>query len=204
MFYTLRVTFSLLFLDYRTRCNPLLIVSNISPIPHPILTLPHHIHRHTIIPTRTPPHPIYPLTRTPPVLSLTQFSMAHAQLELNVNCSPTIALKVLTVARTSYPSAASDVRYICMLCRVLTILGDLKQIRWIFQTIIGEAVVITPPMTLVAGAANLVTSGLTEITSGFGDKGNARGPKPTTPGSGTCHLVRTDLGLSIPYSISYH
>lgn len=129
--------------------------------------------------------------------------MAHAQLELNVNCSPTIALKILSVARTSYPSAASDVRYICMLCRVLTILGDLKQIRWIFQTIIGEAVVITPPVPLVAGAANLVTSGLTEITSGFGDKGNARGPKPTTPGSGTYHLVRTDLGPCIPYSILY-
>ena len=119
------------------------------------------------------------------ISSIIQFSMAHAQLELNVNCSPTIALKILSTARTSYPSAAGDVRYVCMLCRVLTLLGDLKQIRWIFQTIIGEAVTITPPVPLVAGAVNLVTSGLTEITSGFGDKGNARGPKPTTPGSGT-------------------
>jgi hypothetical protein len=130
--------------------------------------------------------------------------MAHAQLELNVNCSPTIALKVLSAARTSYPSAACDVRYVCMLCRVLTLLGDLKQIRWIFQTIIGEAVVITPPAPLVAGAANLVTSGLTEITSGFGDKGNARGPKPTTPGSGTYHLVCTDLDMYIPFYILDH
>ena len=99
-----------------------------------------------------------------------QFSMAHAHLELNVNCSPLIALKVLNVARASSPSAAYDVRFVCMLCHVLTIIGDLKQIRWIFQTILSEPAVISPPVVLVPGAPNLITSGLSEITSSFGEK----------------------------------
>ena len=96
--------------------------------------------------------------------------MAHAQLELNVNCSPVIALKILNMARATFPSAAHDVRFVCMLCTVLTVLGDLKQIRWIFQTILSEPVVISPPISLVPGAPNLITSGLSEISSGFGDK----------------------------------
>ena len=109
--------------------------------------------------------------------------MAHAQLELNVNCSPSIALKILSLARVSFKCAACDIRFICMLSHVLTLLGDLKQIRWVFQTIIGETVVITPPVSLVAGAANLITSGLTELPSGFGDRAGSKGPKSAT-GSG--------------------
>lgn len=115
-----------------------------------------------------------------------QYSMAHAQLELSVNCSPSVALRVLDAARTSYQGAASDVRFVCMLCKVLTLLGDLKQIRWILQSVIGVTAVVTPPVTLIMGAANVITSGLTEITSGFGDKGSSRGPRLVTPGSGTC------------------
>lgn len=112
-----------------------------------------------------------------------QFSMAHAQLELNVNYSPSIALKILNLARVSYKCAACDIRFICMLSHVLTLLGDLKQIRWVFQTIVGETVVITAPVPLVAGAANLITSGLTEMSSGFGDRLGSKGPKSAS-GSG--------------------
>ena len=112
--------------------------------------------------------------------------MAHAQLELNVNCSPLIALKILNLARVSFKCAACDIRFICMLSHVLTLLGDLKQIRWVFQSIVGETVVITPPVPLVAGAANLITSGLTELSSGFGDRGGTKGSKSGAPGSGAC------------------
>ena len=74
-----------------------------------------------------------------------------------------------------------------MLCKVLTLLGDLKQIRWIFQMIIAEPAVITPVVPLVSGAPNLITSGLTEATSGFGDK-TARGK--AAPGTGK-HIVKS-------------
>ena len=113
--------------------------------------------------------------------------MAHAQLELNVNCSPLVALKILNMARTSFPSAAHDVRFVCMLCTVLTVLGDLKQIRWIFQTILSEPVVISPPIVLVPGAPNLITSGLSEISSGFGDR-SSKVPKGPN-GQGESHLT---------------
>ena len=108
--------------------------------------------------------------------------MAHAQLELNVNCAPLIALKVLNIARTSYPTAACDVRYVCMLCKVLTLLGDLKQIRWIFQSIIAEPAVVTPSVPLIPNAPNVITSGLSEVLSVLNEKSGRGGKAPAGTG----------------------
>ena len=113
--------------------------------------------------------------------------MAHAQLELNINCAPLIALKVLNTARISFPTAACDVRFVCMLCKVLTLLGDLKQIRWIFQSIIAEPAVLTPYVPLVAGAPNVITSGLGEMASVFADKGNKGSLKPNMGTGNICN-----------------
>lgn len=67
-----------------------------------------------------------------------EICISHAQLELEINCNPKIALKVLDMARISYINASNDIRFVKMLSHVLTLLGDLKQIRWIFQTVLGE------------------------------------------------------------------
>lgn len=67
-----------------------------------------------------------------------ELSLANAKLELEVNCSPQIALNVLNMAQRANPLCLKDSFFIRTISRVLTLLGDLKQIRWIFQSALSE------------------------------------------------------------------
>lgn len=64
--------------------------------------------------------------------------MANAKLELEVNCSPQTALNVLNLAQKACPGCFKDTFYVKAITRVLTLLGDLKQIRWVLQTALAE------------------------------------------------------------------
>jgi hypothetical protein len=64
--------------------------------------------------------------------------LAHAKLELEVNCAPQVALGVLNLAQKACPDCFKDTFYVQAITRVLTLLGDLKQIRWVFQTALAE------------------------------------------------------------------
>jgi len=67
-----------------------------------------------------------------------ELSLANAKLELEVNCAPQVALNVLNMAQRSNPLCLKDTFFIRTISRVLTLLGDLKQIRWIFQSALNE------------------------------------------------------------------
>jgi hypothetical protein len=64
--------------------------------------------------------------------------MAHAELELDVNCNPKVALRILELAKTVDPIGTSDVDFIWLLTRVLIRLGDLKQIRWVYELVLSD------------------------------------------------------------------
>lgn len=65
--------------------------------------------------------------------------LAHALLELEVNCKPEVALKILHLAREFDVSAClSNLNYIRLCVRVLLRMGDLEQIRWIMQCVLSE------------------------------------------------------------------
>ena len=55
-----------------------------------------------------------------------------------MNCSPQIALNVLNMAQRANPLCLKDSLFIQTISRVLTLLGDLKQLRWIFQSALSE------------------------------------------------------------------
>jgi hypothetical protein len=113
-----------------------------------------------------------------------QICMAHAQLELDVNTNPDVSAKVLDMARNNYAVAINDVRFVQMTARVLVRLGDLKQLRWIFQTALGDAALGVGPVALIGGGAatatsssssgqqagpsNVIASGLPELAAGGG------------------------------------
>ena len=65
--------------------------------------------------------------------------MAHALLELDVNNEPQVALKVLEMAKTQHPAATNCVSFLKLIARVLVRLGDVRQLRWVFQTALGVA-----------------------------------------------------------------
>lgn len=67
-----------------------------------------------------------------------QLYLAHAKLELEVNCAPQVALGVLNLAQKACPDCFKDAFFVQAITRVLTLLGDLKQIRWVFQTALAE------------------------------------------------------------------
>jgi hypothetical protein len=64
--------------------------------------------------------------------------MVHAEMELDVNSCPEVALKVLNLAKISDPTYINDVDFLHMLVRVLMRLGDLEQIREVFETVLGN------------------------------------------------------------------
>jgi hypothetical protein len=69
-----------------------------------------------------------------------QICLSNAKLELEVNCSPQVALKVLTMVQKCYPTCFKEPLFIQAITRVLVTLGDLKQLRWIFQTALADSV----------------------------------------------------------------
>lgn len=84
-----------------------------------------------------------------------ELSLANAKLELEVNCAPQIALNVLNMAQRSNPLCLKDSLFIRTISRVLTLLGDLKQLRWIFQSALSE---FSTEATLAASAINSKTA----------------------------------------------
>lgn len=108
-----------------------------------------------------------------------ELCMAHAQLELEVNCSAEVALKTLDLAQLTCPSALNDMRYLRLAIHVLSLRGDLRQVRWLFQTALGDAAsqlagggsgivveAINRSNFLSIVAANLITSGLQDVNTG--------------------------------------
>ena len=92
-----------------------------------------------------------------------QVYISHAQLELDINCLPDIAQKVLELARTAYPAETCTVQYVRLLVRVLLRLGDLNKIRWAFQPVFGVGGAAA--VTSVAAAA-IGVKGLDGVVSG--------------------------------------
>ena len=106
--------------------------------------------------------------------------ISHAQLELEVNCNPSVAIKVLELAKLAHPSCVKDVRFVRVMTQCLIRIGDIKQIQWLFQVALGsEAVAVAnvssnfignPPASILGGSGgatkeNLVVSGIHEMNS---------------------------------------
>lgn len=64
--------------------------------------------------------------------------MSHAQLELDVNCSPDVCVRVLELARATFPTEAGSSQFVRLMVRALLRLGDLAKIRWAYSTVLGE------------------------------------------------------------------
>eukprot|EP01038_Epipyxis_sp_PR26KG_P006635 gene6635-9109_t len=64
--------------------------------------------------------------------------MAHAKLELEVNARHDIAFKVLNLARLNYPPCIKNMNFIRSIIYVLVLMGDLNQIKWMFQAAIDD------------------------------------------------------------------
>lgn len=65
--------------------------------------------------------------------------MAHAQLELEGNGEPSVAVKVLALCKAAYPTESASVAFIRLLVRALLRLNDLKQIQWEFNSLLARA-----------------------------------------------------------------
>jgi hypothetical protein len=77
----------------------------------------------------------FALRQSNPALGL-QIFLSHAKLEFEVNNDPRLAVTILNLARSTYSPALcmENVHFVKQLCRILTAVGDIQQIRWIFQT----------------------------------------------------------------------
>ncbi|CAE7535359.1 CSTF77, partial [Symbiodinium microadriaticum] len=65
--------------------------------------------------------------------------VAHALLEVEVNNEPQVALRVLEMAKSLHPVASNNPPFLKLMAKVLVRLGDVKQLRWLFQTALGSA-----------------------------------------------------------------
>jgi hypothetical protein len=63
-----------------------------------------------------------------------QLLMVHARLEEEVNCDLATALRVFDIIREKYPNCMKNMIFIRSVFKVLTALGQLKQIQWLYQT----------------------------------------------------------------------
>jgi hypothetical protein len=70
---------------------------------------------------------------------IVQVYLAHALLEVEVNNEPQVALKVLEMARSQHPVASNKVAFLTLMTKVLVRLGDVRQLRWVYQTALGAA-----------------------------------------------------------------
>lgn len=113
--------------------------------------------------------------------------LAHAQTELDINCKPEVALRVLELTRNAHPQCIRDIHYVRALVGVLLRMGDLKQIQWIMQLALGDDAlsiahvttnVTTPPATAAATASgniNILTSGVAELAASSAAASSAAG-----------------------------
>lgn len=58
-------------------------------------------------------------------------------MELDVNNEPEIALKVLELAKALHPTSTNTIDFLKLMTRILVRLGDVRQLRWVFQTALG-------------------------------------------------------------------
>jgi hypothetical protein len=63
---------------------------------------------------------------------------------LDVNNEPEVGLKILELARTLHPSATNNVHFLKLITRILIRLGDVRQLRWVYQMALGNSS-STPP-----------------------------------------------------------
>jgi hypothetical protein len=63
-----------------------------------------------------------------------QLFMANARLEEEVNCDLVTALRAFNIIRGKYPSCVKNMLFIRSVFKVLVLLGQLKQIQWLYQT----------------------------------------------------------------------
>ena len=64
--------------------------------------------------------------------------LANAKMELDANSAPDIAIKVLELCKASYPNESHSLEYAKLLASAHLRTGNLKQIQWTFQTILGQ------------------------------------------------------------------
>ena len=101
--------------------------------------------------------------------------LVHAQMELEINCCPEVALKVLEVAQSTTAGCAKDVKFVRMMTKVLLRLGKLKEIQWLYQLALGDEGLTTAnvktKLTSQAPTATATSAqtGVTLITSGLTD-----------------------------------
>ena len=82
------------------------------------------------------------------------FYGVHAQLELDANAEPRVALLVLDHARRGHPQTMHDLDFLRLLIRTLTALGDLDQLRWVYQSILQSTEEMTTASSVASGDAN--------------------------------------------------
>lgn len=58
-------------------------------------------------------------------------------MELDVNNEPEVALKVLELAKALHPTSTNTIDFLKLMTRILIRLGDVRQLRWVFQTALG-------------------------------------------------------------------
>lgn len=98
--------------------------------------------------------------------------LVHAQIELEVNCCPEIAVKVLDLGKAAYPACYKEYNYVHLLTQALIRLGDLHQIQWVFHVALGcEALSVAHAKTNFIGLpATSSSTNTNTIMSGFADK----------------------------------
>ena len=110
----------------------------------------------------------FSLRQSSPALGL-QIFLSHAKLEFEVNNDPKLAVTILNLARSTYSPALcmQNVHFVKQLCRILTAVGDIQQIRWIFQTAldyVSQATGITGIDAATAGSRKPIHTGKSQAT----------------------------------------
>jgi hypothetical protein len=67
-----------------------------------------------------------------------QVYQAHAQLELDINGEPEVALRAMKLGRMACPAVCSDPAYILLMVKIFMRLQKILPIRWLFQSVLGE------------------------------------------------------------------
>jgi hypothetical protein len=56
-----------------------------------------------------------------------------------VNNEPEVSLKILELARSLHPTATNNVHFLKLITRILIRLGDVRQLRWVYQLALGSS-----------------------------------------------------------------
>lgn len=54
-----------------------------------------------------------------------------------MNNEPEVGLKILELARSLHPTATNNIHFLKLITRILIRLGDVRQLRWVYQTALG-------------------------------------------------------------------